>query len=149
MAALIEGFDLKRELADLLAQRAWPDEVEIPRTKEQFEAALASANERIGLAVQDLAGLVGPWFAAYREARAALDAAGRAVPSPQKPVAVAWGKLAAPARPQAVKYQYALDEIRDQLARLVGPRPRFVRRRGPGCGIARATFARSASGSMP
>ena len=32
-AALIPGFDLRQQLADLLAARAWPDEVELPRTK--------------------------------------------------------------------------------------------------------------------
>jgi ATP-dependent helicase HrpA len=121
-AAMIEGFDLKQELADLLAQRAWPDEVEVPRTKQQFETALAAAKDRIGLAVQDLSGLIGPWFAAYRDVRTALDAAGRTAAPAPKPVAVAWGKLPAPAKPQAVKWQYAIDDIRDQLARLAGPR---------------------------
>ena len=76
VAALIPGFDLRQQLAELLAVRAWPDEVELPRTKAAFEAALGAARQRIGLAVQDLAGLVGPWFEAYREARLALDAAG-------------------------------------------------------------------------
>lgn len=121
-AATIKGFDLTQELADLLAQRAWPDEVEMPRTEQQFDTALAAAKERIGLAVQDLAGLIGPWFAAYREARAALDAAGRGAAPAQKPATVAWGKLAAPVKPQAVKWQYAIDDIRDQLMRLAGPR---------------------------
>ena len=72
--------------------------------------------------MQDLAGLIGPWFAAYREARTALDAAGRGAAPPRKPATVAWGKLAAPVKPQAVQWQYAIDDIRDQLARLAGPR---------------------------
>ena len=80
-AALIPGFDLRQQLADLLAVRAWPDEVELPRTKAAFEAALGAARQRIGLAVQDLAGLIGPWFEAYREARTALDAVTN-LPSP-------------------------------------------------------------------
>ena len=50
----------------------------MPRTKAAFEAALGEARQRIGLAVQDLSGLIGPWFEAYREARTALDAAGNA-----------------------------------------------------------------------
>ena len=32
-AALIPGFDLRQQLAELLAARAWPDEVELPRTQ--------------------------------------------------------------------------------------------------------------------
>jgi ATP-dependent helicase HrpA len=34
---------------------------------------------------------------------------------------VVWGKLALPTAPQAVKWQYAIDDIRDQLSRLAGP----------------------------
>jgi ATP-dependent helicase HrpA len=136
-AALISGFDLKQQLALLLAARAWPDEVEIPRTKAAYDAALDAARQRIGLAVQDLAGIVGPWFEAYREARAALDAATN-LPSPVpgrgaggegmghpshagRGGTVAWGKLPLPAAPQASKWQYALDDVRDQLSRLAGP----------------------------
>ena len=96
-----------------------------------------AARERIGLAVQDLSGMIGPWFEAYREARTALDAAGGSplsfcgrgaggvggLPFPVTKAAgeaVAWGKLSLPAAPQAVKWQYALDDMRDQLARLPG-----------------------------
>ena len=158
-AALIPGFDMQGQLALLLAARAWPDEVEIPRTKAAFEAACGAARRRIGLAVQDLAGMVEPWFAAYREARAALDAAnslpspvigaggegkrlpsragrtrpggrgaggeGKGLPSPSGRGAGGegtWGKLSMPAAPQAVKWQYAIDDVRDQLARLAGPK---------------------------
>jgi ATP-dependent helicase HrpA len=131
IAASIPGFDLRQQLADLLAARAWPDEVEIPRSKAPFEAALGAARQRIGLAVQDLAGIIGPWFDAYREARTALDAAS-ALPSPVRGrgaggegnSTAAWGKLSLPPaapRPPAVKWQYAIDDIRDQLARLAGP----------------------------
>jgi hypothetical protein len=150
-------------LAELLAAGAWPDEIELPRTKAAFEAALAAARQRIGLAVQEVAGVIGPWFEAYREARAALDAAGGApvaatkaaaaspgrkaggkdngtgaaamkavptsLPSPYGRGAggegssrLSWGKLALPAAPQAVKWQYAIDDVRDQLARLAGPK---------------------------
>ena len=122
----------------LTCSPAWPDEVEIPRTKEQFEAALASANERIGSPKS--AGQSDPLRLPH--ARASLDAAGsRCRPVAAKPVAVAWGKLGAPARAASVAHQYALDEIRDQLARLGPPRtlcttrpgyvrPRLLRRSG-------------------
>jgi ATP-dependent helicase HrpA len=125
VAALIESFDLRQQLAELLAARAWPDEVEPPRTKAAFDSALRAARERIGLAVQDLSGMIGPWFEAYREARTALDGMGGAVATKApatKAAPVSWGKLSLPAAPQAVKWQYALDDMRDQLARLSGPK---------------------------
>ena len=126
VAALIPGFDLRGQLAELLAARAWPDEAELPRTQAAFEAALGAARQRIGLAVQDLTGLVGPWFEAYREARKAFDVAS-GVPAasktaPAKAAPVAWGKLALKAAPQAVKWQYAIDDVSDQLSRLAGPK---------------------------
>ncbi|MGO9109203.1 MAG: ATP-dependent RNA helicase HrpA [Thermoguttaceae bacterium] len=141
-AALIPGFDLRQQLAELLAAGAWPDDVELPRTKTEFEAALSTARQRIGLAVQDLAGVIGPWFEAYREARTALDAAsgtsaGATKGAMTKVTPVAWGKLtlpatsplspAAPGRMGEVqgvraKWQYAIDDVRGQLARLAGPK---------------------------
>ena len=112
-AALIPGFDLQEQLALLLAVRAWPDDVELPRTRAAFEAALAAARQRIGLAVQDLAGVIGPWFEGYREARTAFDAATN-LPSPvlgrgrapcthgrgEGRSTAVWGKLVLPAAPQ-------------------------------------------------
>ena len=131
-AALIEGFDLRRQLAELLAARAWPDEVELPHTKAAFDSALRAARERIGLAVQDLTGTIGPWFTAYREACTALDAAGGFLPSLSGRGAggegMLWGKLVVSPRPLGegpgvrVKWQYAVDDMRDQLAHLVGPK---------------------------
>jgi len=135
-AALIEGFDLRGQLAELLAARAWPDEVELPRTKMAFEAALEAARQRIGLAVQDLTGVIGPWFEAYREVRTAFDAADGGFPAakksaPSKASAITWGKLPLPANSPIplgegqgvrVKWQYAIDDIHDQLARLAGPK---------------------------
>jgi ATP-dependent helicase HrpA len=146
LAALIPNLDLRQQLADLLAARAWSDDVSIPRTRAQFEEALAVARQRIGLAVQDIAELIGPWFEAYREARSALDAAcnlpsrvvgkGAGVvnlPSPTGRTRAegrgaggegglgTWGKLAIPVPPQSAKQQYAIDDIRDQLDRLAGP----------------------------
>jgi ATP-dependent helicase HrpA len=130
VAALIPGFDLRQQLALLLAVRAWPDEVEIPRTRAAFEATLAAAQQRIGLAVQDLSGVIGSWFDSYREARTALDAAGGGpyvslsslTGQARKPDVQAWGKLALPGAAQAVKWQYAIDDVREQLARLAGPK---------------------------
>src|SRR5205085_126403 len=57
----------------------------------------------------------------------ALDAAagipsGESKSNVKKPVAATWGKLALPAAPQAAKWQYAIDDIRDQLVGLAGPK---------------------------
>jgi ATP-dependent helicase HrpA len=153
-AALLPDFDVRQQAAELLAVRAWPDEAEIPRSKAAFEAALGAARQRIGLAVQDLAGVIGPWFEAYCEARTALDAAtrlpspvlgrgaggkGNRLPSPSGRGAGGegtWGKLALPsASPHhdplrgcpgegqgaRAKWQYAIDDVVDQLSRLAGP----------------------------
>ena len=42
-AALMPDFDLREQLAELLAARAWPDEWEIPRTRAAFAAMLEAA----------------------------------------------------------------------------------------------------------
>ncbi|MEI8371652.1 MAG: ATP-dependent RNA helicase HrpA [Planctomycetota bacterium] len=132
-ATLISGFDLRQQLAELLAVRAWPDEVELPRSKAAFETALSVARQRIGLAVQDLAGVIGPWFDAYREAHTAFDVITN-LPSPSGKGAggeggspATWGKLVFSPLPLGegqgvrVKWQYAIDDIREQFASLAGP----------------------------
>ena len=134
---MIPGFDLRQQLADLLAARAWPDEAELPRSKAAFEAALGAARQRIGLAVQDLAGVIGPWFEAYREARTgwmrpAWSDAGQGVRA-RPPRLPGEGQGVSGCLPcgassrclphqQAVKWQYAIDDVRDQLSRLAGPK---------------------------
>jgi ATP-dependent helicase HrpA len=122
VAALIPGFDLRRQLAELLAARAWPDEVELPRSKAAFEADVSAARQRIGLAVQDMAGIIGPWFSTFREARSALDVAGGSPAVVAKAAPATWGKISLPSTPQAVKWQYAIDDVRQQLAALAGPK---------------------------
>ena len=84
--------------------------------------------------MQDLAGVIGPWFDAYREARTALDAAGGAAgrggeSRATKAAPATWGKLAPavsalPGRGAGGegKWQYAIDDVRDQLSRLAGPK---------------------------
>ena len=75
--ALVEGFEMHEQLALLLAARAWPDEVELPRTKAAFERRRRSRPaDRPGGA-----GSGRPdWAMArglLRGHRTALDAAGR------------------------------------------------------------------------
>jgi len=95
-AATIPDFDLRGELAELIAFRAFGFDEEVPRTRAEFEARTAAARARIGLAVQDAAELLPRLFAAYHEAELALE------------------KMTAP------RWQYAVDDVRGQLAHLVG-----------------------------
>lgn len=71
-AATLPGFELKRELADLVAWRAFPS-APAPRTRAEFKARVTEGRERLGLAVQDVTGLLPPLLAAYHEARLATD----------------------------------------------------------------------------
>jgi len=97
-AATIPDFDLGDELAELIAFRAFKFDEEVPRTREQFDQRASAARERIGLAVQDAAELLPRLFAAYHEARLALEDFS-----------------------MAPRWQYAVDDVREQLTRLVRP----------------------------
>jgi ATP-dependent helicase HrpA len=70
----------------------------IPRSRAEFDAFVAAARGRIGLAVQDVARLLGPLFETYHQSRLALE------------------------QNQGPRWQYALDDIRVQLDRLTPPR---------------------------
>jgi ATP-dependent helicase HrpA len=123
----IPNFDLRGQLCELLVDRAWFAEgFSIPRDREAFQRMLQTGGERIGLAVQDLSEVIGPWCHALGEAWRALEAAGaphlaaqKAVV--QKSVQLTWGKLAAPVASPPGKWQYAIDDIRQQLQLLAGP----------------------------
>ena len=97
-AATLPGFDLRGQLIELLADRAFSDSPGVPRTAAEFEAWLLAGRQRIGPAVQEVTALAGPWFEAYHEARLALD------------------QTAGP------RWQYAVDDASDQLGRLAGPK---------------------------
>ena len=90
-AASLREFDLKQELVDLLAARALADLPQIPRTQADFEQYAEAGRQRIGVATQEVAGLVPALFEAYHGARLALE---------QLPSA---------------KWQYAADDVRQQL----------------------------------
>ena len=96
-AAAIAGFDLRSQLRDLLAQRALDDFAALPRTKAQFDAYVAHGRQRVGLATQDVAGVLPRLFAAYRDARAGLEGL------------------------TTDRWQYVADDVREQLARLLHP----------------------------
>ncbi len=97
-AASIPEFDLRRELAELIAVRAFAVDDAVPRTRQEFEERTAAARSRIGLAVQDAAEVLPPLFAAYQQARLALENAGK-----------------------APRWQHAVDDVHQQLADLVRP----------------------------
>jgi len=97
-AATIPDFELRQELAEMIAFRAFLFDEEVPRTREEFDERAAAARGRIGLAVQDAAELLPRLFAAYHEARLTLEDFGK-----------------------SARWQYAVDDVRKQLARLVRP----------------------------
>ncbi len=66
---------LRGQLAELIADRAFFTDVQLPHTLAEFEALLAAGRQRLGLAVQETVELLGPLFKAYRQARLAQEAA--------------------------------------------------------------------------
>jgi ATP-dependent helicase HrpA len=152
-AATIPDFELRRQLVDLLAERAMLADQPVPRTKDEFAQLLAAGRARIAWAVQDLTTLVGPVFEGYHQASLALEQlcstaggsnapvlhlgtssdtgnrkkGGRAAFVPLFSTAASRGNklTAAAARaqvpPSAPRWQYAIDDIRGQIARLVEP----------------------------
>ncbi len=97
-AARIQGFDLGSQLRDLLARRALDNSGAPPRNTDQFEQYVARGGKRIGLATQDVAVLVPKLFMAYRDANDCIEGL------------------------TTQQWQYAADDMREQLARLVHAR---------------------------
>lgn len=117
----IPNFDLMGQLCELLADRAWfVDAYTIPRDKRAFETILNAGVERIGLAVQDISEVIGPWCEAAGEAWKVLSSAGKPTAKPQavRAAPLTWGKLAVPVSPSGSKWQYAIDDVREQLQNL-------------------------------
>lgn len=85
---------LERQLAELLAERAFLDVAELPRNAAAFRRFLDRGRERIGLAVQDLTQLVLPLFEAYHQASLTLEDLRRS------------------------RWEYAVQDLQDQLAHL-------------------------------
>jgi ATP-dependent helicase HrpA len=124
LAAGLEGFNLRRELAELLADRAFLADRPVPRTKAEFQQQLAAGRERVGVAVQEVMELVRPLFEGWHETQAALEEFPGII-APATPIrvagvpAVAMGKR--DASPAGSKWQYAVDDIRQQIGHLVRP----------------------------
>ncbi|MGA2061549.1 MAG: ATP-dependent RNA helicase HrpA, partial [Thermoguttaceae bacterium] len=166
-AATLPGFDLRRQLAELLADRAMLAGRPLPRTKDDFQRLLDAGRERIAWAMQELTAVVGPIFEEYHRASLALEElcntpAGKPPPalglsavdgssgtaSKKKTRAkvslfgAAINKIPAPAVPSnnvskkikgaaagstdsdsnAPRWQYAVDDVREQITRLMDPK---------------------------
>lgn len=131
--AMLPDFDLRSRLIELLADRAMPTDQAVPRTKADFEQFLAACRERIGWAVQELTTLVGPLFESCLQAHEAIDELCRTVGRTNAPklllgVSLRKGSTAGQPRkahptntPDLPRWQYAVDDIREQMARLMNP----------------------------
>jgi len=85
---------IKRQLAELVADRAFLGDDPLPRDQPSFERQLKQGRNRIGAAVQDVMKLAGPLFRGYHDARLAIE------------------------RLTPVQYQYLADDLKSQLDHL-------------------------------
>jgi ATP-dependent helicase HrpA len=142
-AATLPGFNLRGQLTELLADRAMLADQPLPRTKDDYGRLLSAGRERIAWAVQDLVALVRPIFESYHQASFALEQlCNRTPPKPpaaslpalvigdasrrrshEKKVDIRRQKpAAAEESAPAPRWQYAVDDVRDQIAHLMDPR---------------------------
>jgi ATP-dependent helicase HrpA len=96
-AILPAGREFKRSIGDLLADRAFLSDGAIPRTRAEYDARMKLGRARIGVAVQEIAGLLEPLLQAYQQAKLGLE------------------------RLNAPSWRYAAEDIRRQLTGLVAP----------------------------
>ena len=96
-AAPMRDFDLRRELAELIAFRSFSEEDPIPRCRADFERQTQQCRRRIVPAVQEVSTLMPPLWEACHPARLALEEA------------------------HSHLWQYAVEDMRGQLDRLVAP----------------------------
>ena len=74
-ATVLNSRDLKQQLQDLIADRAFLGDTCLPRDQNEFECRLKNAPERISVATQDVAQLIPRLFESYHQAKLALDRA--------------------------------------------------------------------------
>jgi ATP-dependent helicase HrpA len=125
--ATLPGFDLRKQLAELLADLAMVADQPVPRTKDEFQQRLAAGRQRIAWAVQELITLVRPIFEGdHRASLAVEELCGAAAKSEAAKSEV--GKTGIPASRKntreaaaAPRWQYAVDDIRQQILQLMDP----------------------------
>ncbi len=98
VSTLMKSGELRGQLADLLADRAFLEDAALPRTADDFQQRLKAGRGRLAAAVQQVANLIGPLCEAYHKLRLAL--AGVKFPS----------------------WHYAAEDIEAQLAHLTDGR---------------------------
>ena len=139
--APLAGFDLRGQLVELLADRAMVADQPVPRSKDDFGRLLVAGRERIAWAAQELIALVGPIFEGYHQAYLAVDELCNTAGRRDAPVlrmgataglsgSVGPRRKALPGKPAvapadrhdaAPRWQYAVDDIRQQIAQLMEP----------------------------
>jgi ATP-dependent helicase HrpA len=111
------GFELRRQLVELLADRAMVADQPVPRSRADFAGLLAAGRQRIAWAAQELIAAVWPIFEGYHQACLAIETfCGRTPKTPAVPRAVK--KIREDSEP---RWQYAVDDIRQQVAQLMEP----------------------------
>jgi ATP-dependent helicase HrpA len=121
-AATLAGFDVRRQLTELLADRAMVTGQPVPRTKDDFQRLQLAGRERIGWAVQELMAVVRPLFEGYHQVGLALDAfcsPPRGAPAAKTAAQIGPQRRPDSAPPVAARWQYAIDDMREQVACLM------------------------------
>ncbi len=72
-ASVLDAEQLKQQLQDLIADRAFLGDDPLPRSDDQYRGRLNQSVERIALATQEIAPLVPQLFQAYHRARLATE----------------------------------------------------------------------------
>jgi ATP-dependent helicase HrpA len=97
VSQIMSADDLRRQLTDLIADIAFlRDEKKIPRNHEEFSTRLANSAERIGVATQNVAGLLPKLLRGVQDVRLAVE------------------------QNNASRFQYSVEDVQMQLTELTG-----------------------------
>jgi ATP-dependent helicase HrpA len=120
-AKTLPGFDLREQLMALLADCAMIAGQPTPRTKEEFERFLAAGRERIAWGVQELIAIASPLFEGYHQAILAVEGICASAGKKDAPVlrGVPVMRNRANDAAAAPRWQYAIDDIRQQISLLM------------------------------